>query len=248
MRIKLKFNLEQWLSNEMLRNVFIKDTDPNQEGFTPSYKKEIIARNEENKVFNEFFTELKKKKTDNKEIISKAYISSQPFPFPKLIEAPKTKNGLVERAIFNRLQKIENKDIYCTLLENHKIPVYQRLVKNLTSNHRERDGVIMSYDVHKGEDSYLNIFRHAILMCPPAEIQSTFEYLSGQYEELNKIDSKEDTKKKQDEIRYDFHKSLRQVDPLGNPNAEMIIWNLLQVTNIPHRAIKAVIEHVKEEM
>ena len=45
-------------------------------------------------------------------------------------------------------------------------------------------------------------------------------------------------------------KMLRQVDALGSGHVDMIVWNLLQVTNLPHRIFKTLIDHAlqKEEI
>jgi hypothetical protein len=130
------------------------------------------------------------------------------------------------------------------------MPNYQKLVWNISNDYWKKENVYLSDGGKPDNESYLNIFKSTIALCNPVEVQTLFEYLSEQYLEIQKIDSKKETKEKYDEFCYDFHKSLRQTDALGNGHAESIIWNLLQVTDIPHRAIKAVIEHVhlnKEE-
>ncbi len=243
MTLKLKFNLEQWLSHEMLKCLPLQDIDPNGFHGEP-YQKKVINENADKKILSEFRQRLKKTKDENKELIRQKYIHSEPFPFPELIEAPELKH--IYSRIISNLEKIENRELYCTLLRNNDIPVYQSLVEDLSSEHKSRKNIFFSYSVHNGEDYYLGIFKHAILICPPAIIQSTFECLAEEYKKLDKIDSKEKVKQKEEEIRYGFHKSLRQADPLGNSHVEMIIHNLMNITDLPHRAIKTVIEHVKE--
>jgi len=224
--MELKFTNKEWLSYKLLALIPLKLIEISDDT-TDDYRKKWAAENLERINFKTFIDELKVNKTEDE----------------TLIKAPETK--YLQKRIISNIKKFENKEIYSTLLQNNNIPAYQNLVNSISSDHRRR-GVCMSIDWTKNEDSYLDIFRHAIMICPPSEIQSTFEYLTEQYAEIEKIDSKDETKQKINELRYDFHKSLRQVDPLGNPHAEMIIWSLLQVTDIPHRAIKAVINHVKE--
>jgi hypothetical protein len=238
--LEIKFNLGQWLSHELLSILPTKEIESKSFG-DEKYDKRIIAENEERIVLKKFISELKAKKEENKEVIKKAYIKSEDFPFPELILLPKFK--IIESKIMNNLEKIENKDLYCSLLAHNKIPCYYNLVDRMSSDYRGR-GVFMSADL--SDERYLHIFRHAIAICSPHSVQSQFEYLAEEYKSLDKIDSKEKAKAKESEIKYDFHKSLRQVDPLENPHAEMIIWNMLQLTDVPHRAIKAVIDHVKE--
>ena len=154
----------------------------------------------------------------------------------------------MEKTISVILTRQEHADLYCSLLKNNNIPVYQELVEKLSTDHHNHRKVYYPHYLDGNGESYLNIFRHAILMCPPAAVQSTFEHLYDQYAALEKIDSKEKEQKKMDVIGYDFHKSLRQTDTLGNAHAEMIIWELLQFSEVPIKAIKAVIEHVNENL
>lgn len=248
--IKLLFTLEQWLSAEVLRCLPYKDLDP--ETFRSSeMKAKCIAENKEKAKLRKFLGELKSKKEKNKKIIDEAYIKSQPTPFPELIPIPKiysksTNNGNVEiliPRILGCMEKMENKDIYKTLLKNNGIPCYAKLIDRILAERPEK--IRFNYSID--EDPYINIFRHAILMCPPADVQSEVEYLKNEYEKINKIDSKKESKEKEAELQYSFHKGLRQGDPLGNPHAEMIIWELLQLTDIPHRILKAVIKHTSKE-
>lgn len=231
--MQIKFTLEEWVSWEMVRILPpMKEFEISDE-FSESEKKDFELRNKERISFKCFIDDLKVKKKEGKEIST------------DLIEAPKTK--FYERQLLNKIKELANENIYNTLLKNNNIPSYKELVNNLTDDHRRRNGVIISLNLSKNEDLYLDIFRHAIMICQPSEIQSTFEYLIDEYEEAEKLDSKEATKEKIQEIQFNFHKSLRQVDPLGNPHAEMIIHSLMNLTSLPHRAIRAVIAHVKEE-
>lgn len=241
--MKIRFNLQDWLSHEVLDNLPLRETDPSK--FTgESFQKEIIAENKEKQILSKFILKLKKKRDDNKDLIRQAHIGNNPFPFPELIEIPKVK--LLERRIMTRLEKYENREIYCKLLENNNIPVYYSLVKKLSSDYRNDRRIFFSYSVHNGEDYHFDIFQHAIAMCPPSEVQATFDYLADEYAKLDKIDSKAKAESKLEQIRYDFHKSLRNADPLGNPHAEMIIWNILNLSDVGHRAIKTVIDHAKK--
>jgi len=242
--LKLKFNMEDWI--KILSSINLKETDPETKevgGFSPSYKKEVIARNEEKKIFTEFLLELKKKKADNKQLISDSY--GKEHPFPELLSLPKTKNCLIESTIRNVLKNIENKDYYYALLKNNNQPNYQELVWRM-SDKRNRDNVVLDYDIFKNEDSFLHIFQSAIALCPPAEVQSAFEYFAEEYSELEKIDSKKEARDKEDEILSSFHKAMRQTDMFGNGHACSIIYSLWHLTDIPIRALIAVTEHVKE--
>ena len=226
--------MEDWI--KILSSINLKETDPEQNklgGFSPSYKKEVIARNEECKIFTEFLSELKKKRAD------KSQSSTE------VIGLPETKNGLIVRTISSILKSIENKDYYYALLKNNNQPNYQELVWRM-SDKRNRDNVVLDYDIFKNEDSFLHIFQSAIALCPPAEVQSAFEYFAEEYSELEKIDSKKEARDKEDEILSSFHKAMRQTDMFGNGHACSIIYSLWHLTDIPIRALIAVTEHVKE--
>ena len=238
--IKIKFNLSDWL--ETISILPTKEIDP-KFFHNEKYQKKQEIENEERKQLKEFISELKVKKEENKEIIKEAYVNNKQFPFPELIEMPNFK--LLEPLIIRIFERVENKDMYCLLLKNNNVPCYYELIDRMSSDYKSK-GAFIPLVIQKNEDSYFNIFRHAIAICPPSEIQSAFEYLAEEYEKILKIDSKSEAKEKESQFRYDFHKSLRQVDPLGNPHGEMIIWSLLQVTDVPHRAVKYVIEYVKE--
>jgi hypothetical protein len=245
-KLELKFNMEDWI--KILVQINLEQTDPETKklgGFSPSYKKEVIARNEEKKIFAEFLSELRKKKADNKKAIDAAYGRPDSHPFSELLELPKTKNGLIARTIENNIKKIEQKDLYYHLLENNKIPNYQELVWRMSSESR-RDNVVLKYDISKNEDSLLHIFQSAIALCPPAEVQSAFEYFAEEYAELDNIDSKKETEEQRDIILSEFHKAMRQTDMFGNGHACSIVYNLWHVSDIVINAMIAVTEHVKE--
>jgi len=224
--MKLKFNMQDWLA--ILSSIRLEESDPNQD-FSPSYKKEVIARNEEKKIFTQFLAELKKKKSDNKE----------------LIDVPETKHQLIERIIRNILNDEKNKKYYYTWLSNNNVPNYQELVWRMSDENR-RDNVVLKYDIFSNEDSLLSIFQNAISLCPPAEVQSAFEYFAEQYAELDKIDSKKETEEQRDIMLSEFHKAMRQTDMFGNGHACSIIYNLWHISDIVIRAMIAVTEHVKE--
>lgn len=228
--LKLKFNLEDWI--KILSSINLKETDTNQD-FSPSYKKEVIARNEEKTIFREFLLELKKKRAENKGQL-----------FYELIESPYTKNGLVERTIRRLVSTEENRDFYYKLLDANGEPNYTELVWRM-DNQRNRNNVVLDYDIFKNEDSFLHMFQHAIRLCPPREVQEAFEYFAEEYSQLENIDSKKEAKEKEDEILSSFHKAMRQTDMFGNAHACSIIYNLWQVTDLPARAFIAVTKHVK---
>jgi hypothetical protein len=245
-KMELKFNMEDWI--KILVRINLEQTDPETNrlgGFSPSYKKEVIARNEECKIISQFLSDLRKKKADNKKEIDAAYKQPNMHPFPELLELPQTKNGLIARTIKSYLEKLEQKDLYYHLLENNKIPNYQELVWRMSDENR-RDNIVLKYDMSKNEDSLLRIFQSAIALCPPSEIQIAFEYFAKEYEELENIDSKKETEEKRDEILSNFHKAMRQTDMFGNGHASSIIYNLWYVSDIVIRAMIAVTEHMKE--
>lgn len=116
----------------------------------------------------------------------------------------------------------------------------------MSDDHRG-ENVCISIDFNKGEDSLLQIFKSAIAMCPPASVQSEFEYFADQWSQLDAIDSKQEEKEKRSEILQDFHKAMRQTDMFGSGHACSIIYELWCVSSIVYRAFIAVTEHVKEE-
>lgn len=239
-KMKLKFNMEDWI--KILSKINFTETDPNQE-FSPAYKKEVIARNEEKKILSQFLSDLKEKKTVNKKIIDNSYGGNHPFP--EAIEIPETKNGLMARIITNIIEKIESKDFYYNLLKNNNQPNYQELVWRMSSE-RRRDNVVLRTDFSTNEDSLLVIFQQAIALCPPKDVQDAFEHFASEYEKINGIDSKSETEEKRNEMLSTFHKAMRQTDMFGNGHACSIIYNLWHVTDIPIRAMIAVTEHVNE--
>ena len=246
--MKIKFDLLDWCSPEVLECIPFKDVDPDIfKG--ENFKKKAIEENEDRKIVRSFFEGLKLKYKQNLESINNYRYRINGLtenPFPELIELPETKH--LNSRIF---QKIKNsKDVYYKLLENNNIPNYHGLVSCISSDYRRKGSVPLLCNIHSNEDSYLAIFKSAIAVCNPHEIQTLFEYLSEEYNAIQKIDSKKEAEEKYNEFCYDFHKSLRQTDAFNNGHAESIVWNLLQFTDIPHRAIKAVIEHVssKEEI
>lgn len=242
-KLELKFNLEDWLS--ILSSLNLKETDPESGDFSPGYKKEIIARNEEKKIFQAFYDSLKQKRTENKDIIREARINSKPNPFPELIDVPETKNNLVARNIWSLIEAQENNELYGRLLEANNVPNYQKLVWGI-SDQRRRDNVVMQYDFRKNEDSYICIFQSAIMMCRPCDVQNAFEYFAEEYSKLESIDSKKESEEKKNEILSSFHKSLRQTDVFSSGHIDSIIYNLWHVTDIPIRIFITVTEHVKE--
>ena len=246
--MKIKFDLIDWCSPEVLECIPLRDRDPNDfKG--ESFKKKIIQENEDRKILRSFLEGLKLKYKQNWEVINNYKVRVNHLvenPFPELIEIPETKSLYV--TIGNNIKN--KKDIYYQILENNNVPNYQELILSISSDYRRKGSVPLLCNIHSNEDSYLAIFKSAIAVCNPHEIQQLFEYLSDEYMAIQKIDSKKESEEKYNEFCYSFHKSLRQTDAFNNGHAESIVWNLLQFTDIPHRAIKAVIEHVssKEEI
>lgn len=241
--LELKFNMEDWIT--ILKQIRLEPTNPDLD-FSPSYKKEVIARNEEKEIFTDFFSGLKKKREEHKDAIRDAKIHWKPHPFPELIDVPQTKNGLVAKTIYNWLENIAQKELYSTLLEVNGRPNYQEIVRRISSESR-RDNVVIDLDYEKNEDSLLNIFKSAIALCPPAQVQEAFEYFAKEYNQLDKIDSKQETKDKENEILSGFHKDMRQCDMFGTGEADSIIYNLWHVTDVPIRAMIAVTKYIKNE-
>jgi hypothetical protein len=241
--IKIQFTLEQWISQYATKcmNALLKDVDPSTLR-TDTFKVKAEEENEDREIVREFLEGLRKKKSDNRELINSTGFNNHPFP--ELIELPQTKH--FHKRFMNEMEELAHETLYCQLLLNNKIPCYYKLFWSLTDDHRRRNSVCMSLNVHKNEELYLSIFQHALKLCPPSQVQTTYEYLFEQYEALEKIDSKEEAKTKEQEIRFDFHKSLRQADMLGNGHVDSIIHNLLNLSDVPHRAAKAVFQHIKE--
>lgn len=243
--LKLKFNMEDWI--DILSSIHLKQTDPEQEGFSEGYKKEIIAKNLEKKIFSEFLENLEKKKAENKELIRNASKIFKAHPFPELIDIPKTKNKFIEGIILHSFfKKIENKEYYYKFLEVNKKPNFAKLIYGISSESR-RNNVVFHYNSHKNEDSYLNIFQSAIALCPPYDVQNAFEYFIDEYKQLEEIDSKKETNEKRNQILREFHKSLRQANMFGNGHVESIIYNLWQATDVPARIMIAVADYINEE-
>jgi hypothetical protein len=243
--LTLKFHFKHWL--DILSVINLTDGDPEDKrlgGYSEGGKKRVIARNEENKIFRDFLSELKQKYQDTKETIKAAY--GKDFPFPELIELPKTKNNLIESTIWRVVEDIKNKELYYTLLENNGKPNYQNLVWRMSNDHK-RDNVYINTDFNKGEDSLLHIFKSAIAICPPANVQAEFEYFRNEWEKLEGIDSKKEAEEKREEILVSFHKSMRQTDMFGNGHACSIIYELWCMSDIVYRALIAVTEHIKEQ-
>lgn len=246
----LKFNLDDWLDrskigNRMLNIIPHMDTDVEQmlkRDHSEGFKKKFLLENKERAIARDFIKSINDKYKENRELIlAHQWSQDKPVALPELIEFPKTK--ILYDTILINIKKVGNEDIYYKLLENNNIFNYHEKLKTIRSESRRDNNVTMYYDVHNGEDNYMGIFLSAIAMCPPAEVQSEMEYLATEYKKILKIDSKKKVEEKEEEFRYNFHKSLRQTDPLGNPHAESILWNLLQFTDIPHRAIKAVLDY-----
>jgi hypothetical protein len=244
-KLELKFNLKEWIG--ILSKLNLTDSDPEDKrygGYLEHEKPRVIARNEENKIFRDFLAELRQKYSDNKELINSSY--GKEFPFPELISLPETKNNFIRPHIWRIVESYENKELYYTLLKNNNQPNYQRLVWKMSDDHR-RDGVCISINHAKGEDSLLHIFKSAIALCPPASVQSEFEYFAEQWAQLDGIDSKSEAEEKKSEILQEFHKAMRQTDMFGNGHACSIIYELWCVSSIVYRAFIAVTEHIKEE-
>jgi len=243
--IKIQFTMQEWLNHSLYflikRLTNLVDVSTFETG---PMKIKVNEENEERKRVREFLDNLKKKEEENKDLIREAGWNNHPFP--EMLELPETKH--LYRRIRSELNKYENKDHYCQLLQNNKIPCYYKLVWQLSDNISRRNSVYIPLNFSKGEDSYLNIFQHAIMLCPPHEVQSTFEHLLEEYNSLELIDSKEETKNKEEEIQHDFHKSLRQTDALGNGHAESIVHSLMTLSDVPHKAIKAIFSHLKDEI
>lgn len=233
MELQLKFNAKDWIS--ILSKLNLSDTDPEDKkygGFLEHEKPRVIAHNEERKIFREFLADLKKKK----ELDSLT-----------LIDMPITKNNFISSSIWNIVEKYENKNLYYyTLLKNNQQPNYQKIVWQMSSDHK-RNNACITLNYNKNEDSLLHIFKSAIAMCPPVDVQSAFKYFAQQWAQLDGIDSNKEVQEKRNEILSSFHKDMRQTDMFGNGHACSIIYELWCISNIVYRAFIAITEHLKEE-
>ena len=233
----LTFNDKDWIG--LHRYLSIKKTNP--EKFTnEKYKTKCISENTEIDLFDNFISELRATQNKNKDFIREEYIHCRKYPFPALIEIPE--NKFIGDIIIRFIEEKENEEWYFKYLKNNNIPCYSQCIDRITN---ERWGIRYKCDMK--DEPFVHIFRHAINICSPNVIQEQMGYLFTQYKELDKIDSKKETEKKRNEINYEFHKSLRQCDPFGSPNAEMIIWNLLQLTEVPYDIIFTIYKHFNKK-
>lgn len=243
--MEIKLTIKDWLSYQMSDAMPLK--------LLPVIKNEDSedrtgreSMNAEKEVVINFLIELKNKRKDViaantavRESGVGTYVDwandETLYPFPEGANN-------IKRITMNNLKKYENKEIYLNLQKNNGIVSYYDLIKRITGDISNKRGMYVPINLHKNEDSHLSIFRHAIMMCLPSEIQSTFECLSKDLLEAYKIDSKEEMKKRRDEISADFHKSLRQIDPFGNPHSEMIIYSLLEISRVPFLVIESIVQ------
>lgn len=243
--MELKLTLKDWLSHQMANAIPIK--------ILPAYQDEEAdnktareSMNSEKEVVINFLIELKQKRKDAiavntvvRESGVGTYIDWQNDE--TLYFIPEGTSNL-QKIVMRNLEKYENKDIYLSLQKNNNIVSYYDLINRTTDDTSNRRGIYIPVNIHKNEDSHLSIFRHAIMMCPPSEIQTTFEYLTKDLLEVDKIDSREERQKRRNQISAEFHKSLRQNDPLGNPHAEMIIYNLIEFSRIPFLIMETIVK------
>lgn len=244
-KITIQFHLSTWLSHEISKVLPLKQTDP--EVFNgDSYKEKCVEENEERRILKEFIEDLRLKYKENKELIRAAendYSKRTPHPFPDPIPYPVTVTFHAHKRLLSAIER--DNQLYVQLLNNNNIPCYYELIERVTDDHNRRRSI--AFPLSTEEDrSYCRILQCAIQLGSAKEFQSCMESLEGEYEKLEKIDSKKDASEKQDQIWHDFHKMLRQTDALGNGHVDSLIWNLLYLTNLPHRIFKALIEYVKE--
>lgn len=240
--MELKFTLYEWLYYDLYKNISLLQHVIKEE-YSPEHKEDLRISNLEKEELNRFFLDLKDKKRQWE--AGKGDMSKN---IDELILAPETM--FFKKHLIRDLEsKLDNKDVYCSLLRNNNIPIYQKLVGQLTGDAR-REGIYVHYSLDKGGDYHLEIFKHLIFICHPADIQSMFKILSNKYEEVYVFGTHRqlspEAHNKTNEIEHEFRDSLRYNGPLGNTHANHILFNLLGITDLPHRAIKAVIKHVKE--
>lgn len=177
----LKFNMEDWI--RVLTQLNLKEIKLD-EGLLPHEKKEFIEINQDRSIMADFLSDLKKKREDNKELISNARFNKSEYPFPELILLPKTSSGIINRAVNTVIEKLDNRDLYYNLLKNNNKINYQELVYRMSGENR-RDNVVLDYDVFNNEDALLRIFQSAIEMSEPSGVQSAFEYFAEEYSKLD---------------------------------------------------------------
>jgi hypothetical protein len=248
--MKLLFTLEQWLDYYMLACLptkpYVEKVDPNERKLSAvelKHKKEFQAKtaaeNKDKEIMAQFIQKLKGIKELHKDINNRDHQNDPKHPLTKLYEMPKIVH--MEYRVFSIMEKIENAEKYKTLLKNNNIPCYSQLIKRLGHDRSE-----IRFSVDEDDNGYylFNIFKSAIGMCPPSAVQSTGEWLRDEYKKISKIDSKQKSQEKEEELQHDFHKSLRNADPLGHGPAESIIHDVMNMTDMPHRIFKAVINHI----
>lgn len=241
--LALKFNMEDWI--EILPNLNLKQVTISED-LSKESKKHFNEVNKDRQDILEFYQKLKANKEANKELIREAYVNSKPFPFPALINLPKTKTSRIPKAIIQFINKVENKELYYALLKNNKRPAYQELVWRM-SPERRRDSVFFETNYEKHEFEFFRIFQSAIAMGNPHEVQNAFEYFIEEYSKLDKIDSKKELEEKTNEMLSSFHKAMRQTDMFGNGHSDSIVYNLWCVTDIPIRVFTTVANHIKKQ-
>lgn len=240
--MELKLTLSDWLSHNMT-DIIPLHIMPIKEDDEDDIKQHREKMNSQKELIKKFLKELKEKRSEiikackDSLDIGERYIDWKSdetlYTFPE--EASDLK-----RIALNNLEKYEHRSIYLNLMKHNNIVSYYDLINKMTTNISSKRGVYIP--INFKDEPFLVIFKNAIMMCPPSEVQSTFEYISEQLLEAYKIDSKEEMKKKRDEISADFHKSLRQVDPLGNPHSEMIIYSLIELSEVPFKIIESIVQ------
>lgn len=195
------------------------------------FRKQLLRKIELDEAESEYWQNIIKAK--NAEV-------DEFLAFKHVIHSTENQEDLLEFSLRTLSTKIindiseykENEEILSNLLLNNNRPFYQQLIKDLTNDRSEYSIKRLEHD----ELTFLNIFQHIVLMVNPLIFQNVVERLKLEY----------DSGKYHDDIQYDFHKSLRQVDPFDNGHLEGILWSLLQITDIPHRALKRIIKPVEK--
>lgn len=125
------------------------------------------------------------------------------------------------------------------LVEQLEADHYESIVSNLLKRegrtfYREKLRKLKPPRISPAQEHYWSISKHIFLDVKSFVFQDAMEHLEKEYE---KIKTFEDL----NQVRFEFHKSLRQVDPLQNPHVEMALWHLLQITQTPFNVLEELI-------
>lgn len=125
------------------------------------------------------------------------------------------------------------KRILISLFENNEMPFYWNIIVTMNDNSKYSR---LFNDSPNFE--YKNILRNTIEMANPIKFQEIMCYLDDDYQ-------KAVTEKDMENVENRFHKHLRQIDFFDNSNLDMILWNLLNVTRLPHVIFKTILDTEK---